>query len=170
MITRKAKILFVGLMLAASITLGQEQKPLIFEESDVVVGPQRLETRFLYAAGVWSDADKSLTANSAEIHCYRRFGFCDDAEAVPGGSVTLTIYDILRWDRQELIAVDSSGICVVNTLRFDLVAKKVSVSSVQKTDSVAIKDPLCKKMETAPAFLGGGVDDKLKADQKSKSH
>ena len=152
--------LLVAFLFSTSMASAQKQKPLIFSESDVVVGQQRIETRYLFAAGFWSDGDKALTAHSVEIHCYKRFGFCEDAEAIVGGQVGLNEYDILRWDNQELIAVDSSPICVVNTLRFDLVAKKVSVSSVQKTDSLANRDQFCKDLVIAPAFLGG-VEDKI---------
>src|SRR5437868_4148625 len=43
--------------------------------------------------------------------------------------VDLSSYDILRWDSRELIAVDSSPICIVNTLRADFTKKKVTMSS-----------------------------------------
>lgn len=158
---KKTISLLVAVLFSTSIAYAQKQTPLIFSESDVVVGPQRIETRYLYAAGFWSDGDKSLTADSVEIHCYKRFGFCEDAEAVVGGGVSLNSYDILRWDSQELIAVDNSAICVVNTLRFDLVAKKVSSSSVQKTDSLANRDQFCKDLVIPTAFLGG-LEDKIR--------
>jgi hypothetical protein len=155
---KKTLTLLAAILLAASAARAQKQTPFIFSESDVVVGPERIETRFLYAAGFWSDADKTLSALSVAIHCYKRFSFCEDAEAVPGGGVSLNSYDILRWDSRELIAVDSSPICVVNTLRFDLVAEKVSASSVHKTDKLASKDPFCKDLAIPPAFLGGPHD------------
>jgi hypothetical protein len=155
--------LVAAFLFPAGAAYAQEQTPMIFDESDVVVGPQKIETHWLYAAGNWSDGDESLAANCVEIHCYKRFGFCEDAEALIGGVVSLNSYDILRWDNRELIAVDSSPICVVNTLRFDLVAKKVSLSSVQKTDALARKDKFCKDMGGSinPAFLGG-VEDRIK--------
>jgi hypothetical protein len=107
------------------------QKPSIFDVSTVVVGSQRLETLYTYAAGKWSDAGPDVGMISTEIHCYKRFGFCEVANASTSpltrglASVSLTSFDILRWDASEMIAVDSSPICVVNTLRFDFVAKKV---------------------------------------------
>jgi hypothetical protein len=157
-INPKAAVMLVFL-LSAPAARAQNQTPVIFDESDLVVGTPRLETRFLFAEGFWSDGDKSLAANSVVIHCYKRFGFCEDAEALVGGVVELSSYDILRWDSHELVAVDSSPICIVTTLRFDLVAKKVSISSVQKTDKLASKDPLCKDLGAPPpAFLGGTQD------------
>jgi hypothetical protein len=69
--------------------------------------------------------------------------------------VQLNGFDILRWDAQELIAVDSSPICVVNTLRFDFKSRTVTASSTLKGDNAAAKDPFCKDVNTSTAFLGG---------------
>ena len=137
------------------------QKPLIFDVSTVVVGSQRLETLWALAEGKWSDAGPNAEINSTEIHCYKRFGFCEVANASTSSptrglvSVSLTSFDILRWDASEMIAVDSSPICVVNTLRFDFAAKKVSLSSMLKGET---RDPFCKDPTpsmTAIAFLAG---------------
>jgi hypothetical protein len=128
---------------------------------DAVVGSQRIETRYLYAAGFWSDGDTTLPPDSVVIHCYERFSFCEDAQEVVGGRVSLRTYDIVRWDNQELIAAENSPTCAAHTLRFDLVGKKVSISSAQKTDSLANKDTWCKTPVTSPAFLGGR-EDKIK--------
>lgn len=49
--------------------------------------------------------------------------------------------DILRWDTREVIAVDSSPICVVNTLRFDLIAKNITLTMALKGQT---KDSYCK--------------------------
>ena len=103
-------------------------------------------------------------ASGVEIDCDKRFGFCEAASALPGGVVDLTSYNILRWDNHELVAEDTSPICEVNTLRFDLVAKKVSISSVQKTDGLANKDPLCKDLGVAPPAFLGGMQDKINQD------
>ena len=96
------------------------QHPLTFDVSTVVVGSQRLETLWAYASGKWSDAGDHVQINSTEILCYQRFGVCEVANAstsVGLASVNLTSFDMLRWVMSELIAVDSSPICVVNTLR-----------------------------------------------------
>jgi hypothetical protein len=56
-----------------------------------------------------------------------------------------------------MIAVDSSPICLVNTLRFDFAAKKVSLSSTSKGET---RDKFCKDLtpsDTATAFLTGGI-------------
>jgi hypothetical protein len=133
------------------------QQPLIFEVSTVVVGPQRVETLWAFAEGKWSDAGADVGINSTDIHCYKRFGFCEVASASTSSrlaSVRLSSFDILRWDTTEMIAVDSSPICVVNTLRFDLAAKKVSISSTSKGET---RDKLCNLTPsmTATAFLTG---------------
>src|ERR1035437_223876 len=111
------------------------QHPLIFDESTVVAGTQRLETRYFFAAGKWSDAGNDVGSNSTEIHCYKRFGFCEMASATSLSKeawVRLSTLDILRWDSGEMIAVDSSAICLVSTLRIDFATKKVSISASSK--------------------------------------
>jgi hypothetical protein len=136
------------------------QHPLIYDVSTVVVGPEKLETLYALASGKWSDAGAHVQINSTEIHCYQRFGFCEVASAstsVGMASVSLDSFDILRWDKSELIAVDSSPICMVNTLRFDFAAKKVSISSTSKGET---QDPYCKLITPAmmvTAFLTGAI-------------
>src|SRR5579862_5583808 len=86
------------------------QKPLILDVSTVVVGSQRLETLWAFAEGKWSDAGPDIGINSTDIHCYQRFGFCEVASASSTSklaSVSLSSFDILRWDASEMIAVDS---------------------------------------------------------------
>jgi len=139
------------------------QKPLIFDVSDVVVGQERLETSWIFAAGQWSDAGANVGANSTEIHCYKRFGFCEVAEASALSNsawVALTSFDILRWDTTEMIAVDSSPICLVRTLRVDFAAKKVSISDTSKGET---RDKLCKDLPpSATAFLTDGKTEQKK--------
>jgi hypothetical protein len=144
-------------------------QPLMFDVSTVVVGSQRLKTVYAFAVGKWSDAGPDVGINSTEIHCYKRFGFCEVAIASTSSQsyrqlaslasglafVSLSSFDILRWDTNELIAVDSSPICLVNTLRFDFAAKKVSISSTSKGET---RDKFCKELTpsmTATAFLTG---------------
>jgi hypothetical protein len=134
------------------------QKPLIFDVSTVVVGSQRLETLWAFAEGKWSDAGPNVGINSTDIHCYKRFGFCEVANASTNGLafVSLTSFDILRWDASEMIAVDSSPICMVNTLRFDFAAKKVSLSSTSKGET---RDKFCTGLTPsmmATTFLTDG--------------
>jgi hypothetical protein len=109
-----------------------------------------------------------LAVWSTEIHCYERFGFCEEADATylsGEAGATLNSFDILRWDKRELIAIDSSPICVVNTLRFDFAAKKVTITMALKGET---KDPFCKDMKATTAFLGG-VKDKIKSEMKKPS-
>jgi hypothetical protein len=54
-----------------------------------------------------------------------------------------------------MIAVDSSPICLVNTLRADFVEHKVTLSSTSKGET---KDKMCERTETPTAFLGGSHD------------
>ena len=69
----------------------------------------------------------------------------------------------LRWDKRELIAVDSSPTCVVKTLRFDFAAKKVTVTMSLKGET---KDTFCKGMKATTAFLGVGAKDEMKEKTK----
>jgi hypothetical protein len=111
------------------------QEPLIFDVSTVAVGSQGLETVWAYAVGKWSYAGPDVYPNSTETHCYKRFEFCEVANAeslFKRAFVVVEDFDVLRWDDKEMIAVDSSRPCVVNTLRFDFAAKKVSISSTSK--------------------------------------
>ena len=157
---------YVFLLLGAIPCIAQQ--PLIFDVSTVVVGSQRLETLYAYAEGKWSDAGPGLLQNSTEIHCYKRFSFCEVASASTSAglaSVSLNSFDILRWDASEMIAVDSSPVCLVNTLRFDFAAKKVSISSASKGET---RDKYCKDLTpsmTATAFLTGAIG---KTDEKKK--
>jgi len=137
--------------------------------SDVVAGAQKLETRYAYAVGKWSDAGKDAGTNSTEIHCYKRFGFCEVANAYSLGTqawVNLGSFDILRWDDKEMLAVDSSPICLVNNLRIDFVARKVSLSSTSKGET---KDKLCDAADAQKtAFLTGLKDELKRIDTEAK--
>jgi hypothetical protein len=136
-----------------------QKHPEIFDVSDVVFGAQRLSTRYLYAAGAWSDATEMENALSVQIECYKRIDMCEVARAVvvgqgPGSvGVTLDGFDILRWDAREMIAVDSSAICVVNTIRADFIEKTITISSAKKATASADKDPFCKYADQSTAFL-----------------
>jgi hypothetical protein len=157
----KTILIFAAVLLAASLAHAQDQTPDILSVTQVVAGAQRTETLFVHAVGKWSDADDHLAVSSTEIHCYERFGFCEEADATyfsGQASATLSSFDILRWDKRELIAVDSSPICVVNTLRFDFAAKKVTMTMSLKGET---KDPFCKNLKATTAFLGG-VKDQIK--------
>src|SRR5438552_10272638 len=92
-------------LLSVGLLIGQEEKPEIFDVSEVTAGAKRIETLYFYGAGKWSDADSTLGVLSTEIHCYKTFLFCEEADArliLGQGTVGLDTYDILRWDSVEL--------------------------------------------------------------------
>ena len=97
-IDRVAKtLLAVMLLLAALPAMAQEAQT--FSVSNVIVGPQRLETLYAVAMGKWSDAGAYAAPFSTEVHCYKRFGFCEVATAISVGkqaAVFLDSFDILR--------------------------------------------------------------------------
>jgi len=157
----KPLALFATALLFTGLTHAQDQTPEILSVDEVTVGAQRMETLYAHVLGRWSDADEHLTVMSTEIFCYARFGFCNEADAnyLNGrAGVSLSVFDILRWDKHELIAVDSSPICVVNTLRIDFTMKKVTITMALKGET---KDKFCKDIKATTAFLGG-VDDEVK--------
>src|ERR1039458_1832302 len=135
------------------------QKPIIFDVSNVVVGAQKIQTLYLYAQGKWSDAGDHIGPLSTQIQCYKSLGFCDVANAIETfgeANVDLTAFDILRWDSKEIIAVDSSPLCIVNSLRVDLVIKRITLSP---SDKGVTKDPFCKGSDKLPtAVLWGEAD------------
>jgi hypothetical protein len=146
------------------------QKPIIFDVSNVVVGAQRTPTLWLFAEGKWSDADEHVGPGSTHIQCYKSFGFCDVANAFETfgvAGVSLTSFDILRWDSREIIAVDSSPICIVNTLRVDLIAQRITLSSSDKGET---KDPFCKGSDKIPTAVLWGMEEYVKdAINRAKS-
>jgi hypothetical protein len=155
------------IVLLSSLAFAQDQTPEILSVAEVVVGAQRIETLYAHVLGKWSDAEEHLAVMSTEIHCYERFGFCEEADATylnGEAGETLNTLDILRWDKRELIAVDSSPICVVNTLRIDFATKKVTITMALKGET---KDKFCNDIKATTAFLGG-VDDEVKKMTRSK--
>ncbi len=169
-----ALVLFAFFVLALEIPAAA-QKPVVFDVSNVVVGAQKIQTLYLYAAGKWSDAGDHAGPLSTDIRCYKTLGFCDVASALleefSGTTIaSLDTFDILRWDNNEIIAVDSSPVCIVNTLRVDLITKIITLSSTFKG---ATKDSYCKEKDwtdkPSTAFLWGLEDIKKDAINKAKS-
>ncbi len=150
--------LFCLVLLMAVLSLSASaQSPDIFSVDDVVVGSSKTPTRYLFALGKWSDAGDDVAVMSTHIECYKRLGYCFVASAntwTRKAGVNVQGFDILRWDDKEIIAVDSGLICVVDTLRADLIKKRITLSSADK----GIKnDPLCKgsdKLGTAVLLNG----------------
>jgi hypothetical protein len=163
---------FVAFALAVPVAA---QKPIIFDVSNVVVGAQKIQTLYLYAQAKWSDAGDHIGPLSTQIQCYKSLGFCDVANAIETfgeANVDLTAFDILRWDSKEIIAVDSSPICIANTLRIDLITKRVTLSS---SDKGVTKDPFCKgsdKLSTAVLWGEGDIvkDAIDRAKAKKQNH
>lgn len=155
----KARRLILACVISTIAIPVVAQKPMVFDVSNVVVGAQRIPTLFLIASGKWSNAGDQAGALSTEIHCYKSLGFCDVANEFRSGgdaNVALDSFDILRWNSQEMIAVDSSAICIFSTIRVDLVTKRVTLSS---SDKGVTKDPFCKGSDKLPAAVLWGSED-----------
>jgi len=157
--------------LACVLAPAQEQHPEIFGEPTVVTtGPERIETLWTEASGKWSDSGKDLGTTSSHVECYKKFGFCFQAEAYSLGGkawVNTTTLDILRWDDRELIAVDSTPTCQVNQIRFDFKTKQVSATESPKGET---KDLFCKYVKATTAYLGGLKDELHRLDREPTKH
>jgi len=168
------RLLFLWIILGSAVSTFA-QKPLVFDVSNVTIGAQRINTLYLYAAGKWSDAGEQAGSLSTEIHCYKGIGFCEVANALVSSGMSvayLDTFDILRWDSREIIAVDSSPICMVNTLRVDFVSKIITLRS---SDKGVTEDPQCKGSDKiSTAVLWGEKEisreflDRAKARAKAK--
>lgn len=155
------KTLILSALIALTLN-AETPQPLGFDISTVRIAATGLVTPWVFAEGKWSDGGPKLEVNSTEIHCYQRLGFCSVATAFVGfdkASVMLNDFDILRWDEHEIIAVDSSPTCAVNTIRFDLDKKTVTISGTMKAPPTnAFSRRLCKATKadiTSTAFLTG---------------
>ena len=150
----------VLLFLIGTLLPAMSQTPVIFDaNTDVTLGAKKIATTWVYAVGKWSNTDKQTGGSSTQIECYKRLGYCVVASAFTvfgTAELDMNDYDVLRWDTKEMIAVDSSPICVVITLRMDFANKKVSISRTSKGET---KDKTCVEMEStlaSTAFLIGG--------------
>jgi hypothetical protein len=168
------KVLSMFTLVCFTSSVFAQKHPEIFDVSDVVFGAHKLDTTYLYAAGAWSDASERENAMSVQLQCFKRIGYCAVAEPVvvgegPGSvGAMLDGYDILRWDEREMIAVDSSPICTVNTIRADLIAKTITISSAKKATKSANQDPLCKEVDQSTAFLVNHDEVTKKIVEKAK--
>jgi hypothetical protein len=144
--------------LTSTVAGAQEQHPQIFGEPTVVtMGAERIETLWTEASGKWSDTGKDIGTTASHVECYKKFRFCFQAEAYSLGGqawVNTTTLDILRWDAEELIAVDSTPICQVNQIRFDFKTKQVSATESPKGET---KDPFCKAAKARRLHISVGL-------------
>jgi hypothetical protein len=161
----KTFLLLIAVALCPTLFVGQEQTPVIFDLAHVVVGAKRVPTLYLHTSGRWSDAEKGASILSADMDCYQIFGICEEAMALPGGSVVLFSWDIIHWDARELVAEDSSAPCVVVTVRADFVTKGVTKTMALKG---GVKDHSCDGFQSSGAFLGGAKDELKKIQPKER--
>lgn len=136
----------------ACTSMATAQTPYQFTVTEMAVGSRHIKTLCLYASGKWSFAGPDTATKSTYLHCYEKFGICEGADAYSLGGkavASLTTYDIVRWDGREMIAEDSSPECVVNMLRVDFAANKVSLTSNAK----GVSDKVCENLTLPPTAL-----------------
>ena len=131
------QLLFNFVVLALAIPVAA-QTPTIFDISNVAVGANKIPTLYLFAEGKWSDAGENDGAASTQIFYYKSLGFCEVANAHwsgwtgSGANVSLTTFEIQRWDSNVIIAREDSPTCisygVVTTLSADLKTKRITLS------------------------------------------
>jgi hypothetical protein len=128
------------------------QSPLTFDVSRTLVGSARTTTLAFDAVGRWSPDKESSDSHligpmSAEVRCFKTLGLCERIGAiVASGPATVAVlqdFDIVRWDDQGIIAVDSTAPCVTMTLRISFNSKSVAQDRKLKK---AGEEPLCKEL------------------------
>jgi len=146
------------------------QSPLSFDVASVVVGSKRIATTALDAAGKWSPDEESMGSPllgpmSAEVRCFKTFGFCERLGAiVTSGQSSVTVlvlqdFDIAHWDDKEILAIDETAPCVRSILRVNFGLKTVELSRALRA---SVKDHSCKefsRLDEWTTFLvgiGGG--------------
>src|SRR5215831_294475 len=127
------------------------QAPAAFDVSSVIVGKQRTPTLYFHAVGKRSDAGEHVGLLSTEIQCYEALGFCEVADARWSSNsafVALRTFEIHAWNSAEIIAVDRSAVCEIDTIRAELTKERVIISSVDS----------CKPTHKIPdaTLIGGG--------------
>jgi hypothetical protein len=128
------------------------QSPLSFDVANVAVGSEGIATTTLDAVGRWSPDVESGGSPlpgpmSAEVRCFKTFGFCERLGAIvaSGSSVTVLAvqdFDIAHWDDKGILAIDDTAPCVTSTLRINFGAKTVEQNRALKTP---IKDRSCRE-------------------------
>jgi hypothetical protein len=174
------QLLFSCVVLALAIPVAA-QTPTIFDVSNVVVGANKIPTLYLFAEGKWSDAGENDGAASTQIFCYKSLGFCEVAnahwsEVGSGANVSLTTFEIKRWDSNEIIAMEESPTCisygVVTTLSADLKNKRITLSY---SDNGVKKIAFCMASGKHSTAVLWGFEDTVKdainrAKSKQQNH
>jgi hypothetical protein len=96
------------------------------------------DSNSLSATGEWIPADpKDKPAFPAEtqIDCFRKALSCVEATAeyyYGHPHVTLNYLDVIRWDKNGLIATSSAAICMTNTMLVSFAEKSITITNSMK--------------------------------------
>jgi hypothetical protein len=114
---------------------------------------------FASASGTWARRKLNPTLQySTRIECWQKQKMCVEA-TVNESAPFLEYYDILTWDKDELIARDSV-ICGAVILRFDFHAETVSTTLVPNGELGY--QGACEKYLPPPTMLTGSALNRMK--------
>lgn len=91
-----------------------------------------------FATGEWAAADPKVEPpfpSETEIDCFKNNTTCVEATAeIYFGQphITLSYFQVIRWDKDGIIATDSSGICMTATMQISFADKHISSTHAVK--------------------------------------
>jgi hypothetical protein len=108
------------------------------------------------ATGKWvstsSDPkDQIAYPQEVEIDCFKGASSCVEAVAeyyMGNPHITVQYHDIIRWDKNGIVATSASGACMTNTVMVNFADQTISASDSLKS--------LDEKTKQACSFLGAG--------------
>ncbi len=114
------------------------------------------------ATGKWvskpSNPKNEPFPQEVEIDCFKgKHGdVCVEATAeyyMGHPHISVSYLDILKWDKDGIVAIDSSGVCMTNTVLINFADQSIS-------DTVSLKK-LTDETKSACAFFGAGQSESL---------
>ena len=98
--------------------------------------------------------DELVFNEVVEIDCFEQLNKCIEAQAqVVAGApdVAINLYDVLRWDRNGIIAEDATARCVTSQLNINFQLHTVIAVDAPKTAAKDFKDS-CKATQHTRTF------------------
>jgi hypothetical protein len=124
---------------------------------------------FFSATGKWASTtsdpkDQPAYPQEVEIDCFRETRNCVEAEAeyyMGNPHITVFYHDIIRWDKNGIVASSGSSPCMTNTLMINFADQAISSTSSLKSIDEEMKKA-CASFGTGPShsyvFVLKGTD------------